>query len=138
MTPARRHAGELTIAAARARVAERWRRFCAGPHAAFRELLARTSEADLLEALAAGARRDAERKARRAGTATARRLALLEWLEAGAVGPLEGFDPGAARRALQTTTGTTQAAAKLTGEPINAFTNAQRERARKSKPRRRR
>jgi hypothetical protein len=136
MTPARRHAGELAMAAARARVAERWRRFCAGPHAAMAAAFARSSRSDLLEALAASAKRAAEREARRAGTATARRLALLEWLEAGALGPLEGFDPGAARRALKTSTGTAQAAAKLTGEPINAFVNAQRERARGSRRKR--
>lgn len=97
-------------------------------------LEAAASEANMLEWLARRAERAARREARRVSTATARRLELLDWLAAVKGGEDPGrcraVDVGAGRRALKASRGLAAAAARLTGESIDAFRDAQRERRR--------
>lgn len=97
-------------------------------------LQAAASEANVLAWLARRAERAARREARRGSTATARRLELLDWLAAlergEDLGPCQGFEVGAGRRALKASRGLAAAAARLTGESVDAFRDAQRERRR--------
>lgn len=92
-------------------------------------------ERELFERELAAARRAARAAKRRAGGKIARRLELLDWIadvgNGRASGPCQGFEVGHARRVLKSSTGGDAAvAAKLTGEPVERYREAQRERRR--------
>jgi hypothetical protein len=97
-------------------------------------LEAASSEANVLAWLASKAARSAAQAKRRTRTATARRLELLDWLGVIAGGRDPGacqrFEVGGGRRALKATRGLAAAAARLTGESVDSFRDAQRERRR--------